>query len=227
MISKIIDRIKKEGIPIMEVTELENERRPEFLYALVNNSYITVPRNIAILEKDETFILSHELAHYYQYKRRSQYKSHLMSTIRRLAGKGHILPKLLLVGHEMDAWVKAYHICKEENILMEGFIQRAALSVWTYIWSMFHSMIQYIKYVGTIYFGAFFLVRFISNHPTYSVDFGIVGSSAQTMETVWSIFYIMIINHWMLLLFRFTWNYLRFSSTPHTPPQLWAKRRKE
>ncbi|MGN4128015.1 hypothetical protein ACMGD3_23875 [Lysinibacillus sphaericus] len=106
------------------------------------------------------YSLAHELGHHYQHQR---YPALLYLSIY-LARKNHIFSLIFypfLLWWELDAWLKAWRICKDEKIPLGGFIDTASKALFSYIIGFFNQIINVIKYVIGLYISIVFFVKFL------------------------------------------------------------------
>lgn len=152
--NRITERISNEGLAI------------EKDYGVINFTYhggrdlITYPAFEDLNHPESVFSLAHELGHHYQHKRSSM----LMMLFIYLAKKNNPVCFIFypfLIWWELDAWLKAWRICKEEKIQLDGFVRVASRAFFSYITSYFNEIFRAFKYVFGLYVGIVFLVRFL------------------------------------------------------------------
>lgn len=152
-INKIEDRIKREGLSIEEGPYAYN---PTF--KVVFKPSCALEENI---DNSTSIILAHELGHHYQ--RRNK----VLSCFYKLCEEGSSLPLFnvlfypIILVQELDAWIRARRICKEEAVDLDGFFETMYVGFSSYLKTYVDNCVSLIKSVLHMYLSIVFLFGFI------------------------------------------------------------------
>ncbi|MBG9730816.1 hypothetical protein ABD87_15100 [Lysinibacillus sphaericus] len=136
MNNRIVERIKEEGLLI----EKDHGTQNVFTYHS-GRDLITYPALVDINEPKVIFSLAHELGHHYQ---RQCYFPKMLDTISRHARSNSIGGLILfpfLFWEEIDAWIRAWHLCKDAKVSLKGFMKQASTGLLSYVSSFLSRVI--------------------------------------------------------------------------------------
>lgn len=216
--NNIVERILNEKIWL----EKDYIRPNQYTYHY-GKQLITYPAFDNLDSPESVFCLAHELGHYYQTK---YYGSILLlfSSMSRLGSLFNLIFFPFLFWEEIDAWRRAWLICKEEKISCEGFISISLRSLFSYIKVFFLQIIQVIKYLLGIYLSIVFTIRFLIvseemnlNQPEWvkALRVEIVSNGKPTNEIVTELFRdILVFGITILIIFVLVEFLLQISKLP-------------
>jgi hypothetical protein len=144
MVSKILQLINKEGLRVEE----------KDCFAMVQegtDKYITIPKGISELSHQDAYSLAHELGHHLQYKNKPEWLILILAICRRIDKRFFFIAYLLIMLEELDAWRRAFKICRNENFNIFAFSYCAVGGILSYVKSWFGSIARLIKDLVIIY----------------------------------------------------------------------------
>lgn len=150
----IVERIAKENLSIKK----HYGHSGEFAY-YPGKKLITHPAFEDLNCPRNMFSMAHELGHHYQYVRYG-YFLNLLGSLSRMKSVVQIIFFPFLLWEEIDAWFKAWIICKEENLSREGFLNVAIHSLMSYVSSFLIQLFNIGKYIFGLYVACVFAVKF-------------------------------------------------------------------
>ncbi|MFJ7890404.1 hypothetical protein ACIQYL_20290 [Lysinibacillus xylanilyticus] len=149
--NNIVARITEEGLLI----EKDYGIRKNFAYHSGAN-LITYPAFEDLNKPKAMFALADELGHHYQ---RQHYSKNLLDSLSGLARMNHLFHLFFfpyLLWEEIDAWKRAWKICRESKVSLKGFIQEASRGLSSYVKSF---ICQIFNIVLTMYILAVLIVN--------------------------------------------------------------------
>ncbi|MBD8523888.1 hypothetical protein [Lysinibacillus fusiformis] len=149
--NNIVAKITEQGLLI----EKDYGIQKNFAYHSGGN-LITYPAFEDLNKPKAMFALAHELGHHYQ---RQHFSKNLLDSFSGLARMNHwfhlfFFPYLLW--EEIDAWIRAWKICREAKVSLKGFIPIALRGLFSYVKSF---ICQIFTIVLTIYILAVLIVN--------------------------------------------------------------------
>lgn len=177
----IVKKITAENIAI----EKDYNNLNTFTYHSGRN-LITYPAFQNLNDPAAMFSLAHELGHH------MQYLSHF-SRMARTDKFCYLLMFPLVLWEEVDAWFKAYKICKSEGIQLEGFLGIALKAINSYVLEFLYNIFYVLKNLVGIYISSVFIIRFFMiseqmqlKQPEFMLEFrsAIINSTDSYNELV-------------------------------------------
>ncbi|GAB6502736.1 hypothetical protein [Bacillus cereus] len=204
---KLLDKIEKEGLKIIE----KGEGSLEFSY-IPSKNMITYPSDIDFEDPKNAFCLAHELGHYYQHISRSSIINNVFN-IGRMSERYYLLFFPLIIIEELNAWVRAKKICKEEEV-ESGlyFISIASKCITGYLKSWINSFIAAFKFLIGLFVAIVFGVRFLKLSYEMDLEFypffetirdAIISTNLSNTELVKLLFFNMLFTLLILEFIRF------------------------
>ena len=152
-VTKMLQRVKNEGLSVKE------DHIHSFSY-VSNRNIITYPEFMDKNYEGNAHSLAHELGHHHQYLTYPDWLRHLAIFFR--DKRYYLLFFPFVLWEEIDAWMRARKICKDEGIATgPTFLKEALKGIGSYFWAIPSNIIKVGKYLLGIYVGLVFLVRFL------------------------------------------------------------------
>ena len=189
--NSIKDLIEKENL-VLE----KDYGKGEYAY-LVGKNIIIYPAFDDLNQPESVFSVAHELGHHSQQKEYN-FISNLLSTLSRKKDLLSFIFFPFLLWEEVDAWIRAWRLCKKEGLTVDGFISCMAKSIFSYVVGFFHQIIRIFKYILALYISCVFWIRFLVisedlklQHPKWlqEIQHSVVNSTASESEIISEVFY--------------------------------------